>query len=342
MRYPEFLKDNGRIGFIAPSFGCATEPYKTCFEAALEKFKELGYSCVLGPNCFADAGVGKSNTPEKCGAEINDFFCSDKSDVIISCGGGETMCEDLPYVEFEAIAKSPAKWFMGYSDNTNLTFTLPTLCDTAAVYGINAATFGQNPWHESISDALNLLRGEQLQVHNYEAWESEEPDEDSDPCTPYNVTEPFSMYLSGDSDGQIAMSGRLLGGCLDVLQVLCGTEYDKVREFNERYKGDGVIWFLEACELRPLQICRALWQLDSAGWFANAKGFMFGRPYVYGADDMGLDNRGAVERVLGKYNVPIIYDADIGHLPPMMPIICGAMAEVKAREGSLIIDQILK
>ena len=27
MRYPEFIKDGGTIGFVAPSFGCATEPY---------------------------------------------------------------------------------------------------------------------------------------------------------------------------------------------------------------------------------------------------------------------------------------------------------------------------
>lgn len=28
MRYPEFLAEGGIIGFVAPSFGCATEPYK--------------------------------------------------------------------------------------------------------------------------------------------------------------------------------------------------------------------------------------------------------------------------------------------------------------------------
>lgn len=29
MRYPHFLACNGNIGFVAPSFGCATEPYIT-------------------------------------------------------------------------------------------------------------------------------------------------------------------------------------------------------------------------------------------------------------------------------------------------------------------------
>ena len=32
MRYPEFLKDNGSIGFVAPSFGCNIEPYKSALK----------------------------------------------------------------------------------------------------------------------------------------------------------------------------------------------------------------------------------------------------------------------------------------------------------------------
>ena len=134
MRYPAFLKDGGRIGFIAPSFGCATEPYRTDFDESLLYFKNLGYKTVLGPNCYSDTGIGISNSPVKCASEANDFLTNDKSDVIISCGGGELMCEILPFMDFEKIAKSDAKWFMGYSDNTNLTFLLNTLCDTASIY----------------------------------------------------------------------------------------------------------------------------------------------------------------------------------------------------------------
>ena len=36
MRYPEFLKENGTIGFVAPSFGAATEPYRSAFVNALK------------------------------------------------------------------------------------------------------------------------------------------------------------------------------------------------------------------------------------------------------------------------------------------------------------------
>mgnify|MGYP003196560136 CR=1 FL=1 len=34
MKYGKFLPENGTIGFVAPSFGCNIEPYKSAFEYA--------------------------------------------------------------------------------------------------------------------------------------------------------------------------------------------------------------------------------------------------------------------------------------------------------------------
>lgn len=340
MRYPEFLTKNGRIGFIAPSYGFVIEPYYTMFENTKKVLEEKGYNLVLGPNCYENKGIGKSNTPEACAAEINDFFTNDKCDVIISCGGGETMCEDLPYVDFEAIAKAKPKWYMGYSDNTNLTFTLPVLCDTAAIYGPCAANFGMKPWHKSIDDAYKLLCGEKLNMTNYDKWEISELEGNEDLLAPYNVTEPFKMVMNKGTEA--SFSGRLIGGCLDCLVTHCGTKFDKVKEFADRYANDGIIWFIEACELNPMGVRRVLWQLDNAGWFKNVKGFLFGRPMLYDADGMGFDRYNAVTGILDKYNVPIIMDVDLGHLPPMMPLISGAVADVEAKDGKLSINMRLE
>ena len=84
MRIPEFLKENGSIGFVAPSFGCNIEPYKSAFDNAQKKFTQMGYKMVVGPNCYEGSGIGISNTPEKCGDELNDFIINSKADVIIS------------------------------------------------------------------------------------------------------------------------------------------------------------------------------------------------------------------------------------------------------------------
>ena len=101
MRFPENLKKGGTIGFVAPSFGCTTEPYKSAFANAQKKWKEMGYELDLGPNCYAEHGIGISAAPEECGKELTEYYVSEKNDCLISCGGGELMCEDLDYVDFE-------------------------------------------------------------------------------------------------------------------------------------------------------------------------------------------------------------------------------------------------
>lgn len=338
MRYPENLKENGTIGFLAPSFGCATEPYKSAFDHSLKVWEEKGYKLILGPNCYASEGIGISNTPEKCGKEVMDMFANEEADILISCGGGELMCTILDYVDFEKLSNMEPKWFMGYSDNTNLTFLLPTLSDMVAIYGPCAQTFGMEPWHESLNDCMNILTGKSDTVTGYELWEKESLKDEEHPLVPYNVTEKRILVLEHpENKTKFEMSGRLLGGCLDCLQTLIGTKYDKVDQFNEKYKEDGILWFIEACDLNVLSIQRALWQAYHAGWFDNAKGFLIGRPRN-GEAIMGLDQYKAVMNVLKACNVPVVMDVDLGHVAPMMPFISGAYADVKIDGNDISVE----
>lgn len=341
----------------------------------MERFADMGYEVVLGPNVYKNDGVGKSTDAASCGAEINDFFMNDRSDIIISAGGGETMFEDLPFVDFKGIAAADPKWFIGYSDNTNLVMPLATLSDTASIYGPCLSSFGMSAWHKSVEDAFDIMSGDactsgNVRVSNYDGFELdfEKPvceDSDREPtkeemCAPYNINMPFDMKIYAPEGGadvtlkqadKAEFSGRLLGGCLDCLSLLCGSKYDavardnkeyEVEAFNERYKEDGVIWFIEACELNPIGVRRILSQLADAGWFDKAKGFIIGRPMLYGQDFFGLTHYEAVTGVLGRYGVPIVMDVDLGHLPPMMPLICGAKAQVVAQAGTFAIDMSLE
>lgn len=381
MRYPKFLQTGGKIAFVAPSFGCATEPYKSGFQRAQKRLQEQGFGLELGPNCYAGTGVGISNAPDKCGEELTEYYCNKTGDCIISCGGGELMCEILDHVDFGRIGEADPKWYMGYSDNTNMTFLLATLCDTASIYGPCASSFGMEPLHQSLADALALLQGKKLVMEGYGEWELESLKDEEHPYVPYNLTETSVIkYIlpdgrtnieslaqkrqeagaeevhSGkeeeagteevhseerqraeteanpagyDQNVEIDFSGRLLGGCVDCLINLLGTEYDRVREFTERYKDDGIIWFLEACDLNLMGIRRAMWQMEHAGWFQHCKGFLIGRPRTgMKAEEFGIDHYQAACEMIRKYNVPVMMDLDIGHLSPMMPLICGSMAQV--------------
>lgn len=350
MKYPKNLQKGGCIGFPAPSFGCSIEPYYTAFQNSLKRWKEFGYETCPGSNAYINQGVGISNTPLKCGQELTEMYLSRENDVLISCGGGELMCEILDYVDFAAIKEAEPKWYMGYSDNTNMTYLLATLCDTASIYGPCAAAFGMEPWHQSLEDAYGLLTGTKSSVRGYELWEKESLKDAEHPLVPYNVTEPkeIKAYYKGeflDSPAKIAeeiqISGRLLGGCMDCLVNLLGTKFDKTIEFAEKYAEDGILWFLEACDLNVFSIRRAMWQMEHAGWFAHVKGFLFGRP-LNGSQMFNLDAYQAVLAIAARYNVPVIMDLDIGHLAPMMPLVVGSMADVRVKGNDIDVKMIYR
>lgn len=348
MRYPAFLKQGGTIGFVAPSFGCNIEPYKSAFLNAQKKWKEMGYGIDIGPNCYEGKGIGISNTPKACGEELTQYYCSAQNDVLISCGGGELMCETLCHVDFEKIKTAEPKWYLGYSDNTNMTFLLATLCDVASVYGPCAAAFGMEPWHTAIADTFALLCGEKKEFTSYDLWEKEGLKDEGHPLLPYNCTEKTEVKIFASVQEQqtagtevtlkevmsAKAEGRLLGGCMDCLVNLTGTKFDKVTEFAEKYKEEGILWFLEACDLNVFGIRRAMWQMEQAGWFRYVKGFIIGRP-LQGDEMMGLDRYEAVKACATKYQVPVFMDVDLGHFPPAMPFVTGSYATVQGNDGKL-------
>lgn len=353
MKYPNFLQVGETIGVPAPAFGAVVEPYKSALANAKKTFQTKGFGIAEGKCVNASNGVGISSTPEACAQELESFYCNEELGALISCGGGELMCETLAHVNFNKIKLAQPKWFMGYSDNTNFTFALATMCDTASIYGPCAPTFGMQPWHKSIQDALDVLTGKTavetqngtaIEVYGYDKFEVASIKCEDEPLAPYNCTELSvkKTFTHGEcANKDVSFSGRLIGGCLDILAMLVGTKFDNAAAFNRRYAQDGIIWFFEACDLNPMGIRRALWQMETAGWLENVSGFLVGRP-LFGTEQMlGLDATEAVLGILGKYNVPIILDADFGHVPPAMPIICGSLANVSFNAGNVKIEHVL-
>ena len=349
MRYPSFIKPGDTIGFPAPSFGCATEPYATRFDAALVRFARMGYKVQEGPNARLALGIGKSNTAEKCAEELNHMYPSHRNQALISCGGGELMCEDLPFIDFEKIRAADPKWYMGFSDNTNFTYTLTTLCDTASVYGPCAGAFGMKKWHPSLKDAFSVLDGSGLKdnaftFHGYKSFQLTEKDEERDPLASYRLNKRthYRGLRPDGSCGDVSASGRLLGGCVDLLINMLGTPFDGTKDFIRKYRSDGILWFLECCDLTSMDMRRAIWQLKMAGWFQHASGFIIGRPLHYKEEMLGLDPYAAVYEPLKDLKVPVIFNADIGHLPPMIPIICGSMGSAWLEGQNLTLKMALE
>ena len=140
---------------------------------------------------------------------------------------------------------------------------------------------------------------------------------------------------------EIIMEGRTIGGCLDCVDTLIGTKFDMVKEYIQKYKDDGILWFLECYETNTPQLERTLWKMKHAGYFEHCKGIIFGRPYILREDyEIGEDE--AILATLGKLNIPIIAGADIGHVPPQLAIMQGAILKITSKEGKGTVETYLK
>ena len=334
MNYPKFLND--KINLIAPSFGCTTEPYKSRLKLACKHFKDLNINVIEGPNIYSSIGY-RSNTNTLCAKEFMDSY--KENNFILSVGGGNLLNEILDDIDFNELKKYKPTYFMGYSDNTFLTFLITTLLDCASIYGYNAPEFGGIEFDKSAKDQLALMKGEKFKFIGYDKFELESLKNEDNPYAGYNLDTKKELIVNNYTS---SFKGRLIGGCLDCLVSLIGTNYDNVNNFCEKYKEDGFIWFLESCDLEADGIKTALLHMKRAGWFKYLKGFIIGRPYKYNTDFCGLTVTDAYLDVLKGFNVPIIINADFGHLKPCLPILCGSIGNISVQNDNFEIEYILK
>lgn len=121
------------------------------------------------------------------------------------------------------------------------------------------------------------------------------------------------------------------------MSLLAGTPYGDVPAFARRHAPEGTIVYLEAAESNAIAVLRMLTSLRLAGWFDDANGVLIGRTNGEAVPELSQDD--AVQRALGELDVPVIVDFDTGHQPPQMPLVNGALAEVRLDGASGSITQ---
>jgi muramoyltetrapeptide carboxypeptidase len=124
--------------------------------------------------------------------------------------------------------------------------------------------------------------------------------------------------------------GRVLGGCMTLVETTLGTPW----ELETR----GAILVLEDRGMKPWQVDRALMHLKQAGKFDGVRGILLGEFPECDAPLSGSPTvRDVCSRILGALGVPIVYGAAIGHTPrPMLTLPLGVKAHLSARgEGEL-------
>lgn len=331
MKYPAFLKKGDKIVLTALSAGVSKKDIekKEKYLKAISNLEKEGFIVEMQEHCLKQR-MFRSASAKVRGHKFNDAYFDIKSKMILNVTGGSYQFETLPYINYKKIKESEAKWVQGYSDTTHITFLLTTMCDVASVYSNGLSEFGYYSLTESARNNLELLKGKKLVQHSYLKYGKIKNKEDQFAMPVYENDVQWKT-LRGEKE--IEISGRLIGGCQDVINTIVGTKYDKVRKFLHKYKDDGIVWYLETFSSDPEKFASNLNQLKEAGYFKYCKGIVFGRPMFYNMEWMNVTYEKTIKKVLGKLNVPIIYDSDIGHVSPMLTLVNGSITTFKYEEG---------
>lgn len=335
MRYPEKLKIGDTIGICAPSSGTAEPDKLERLDQAIKNLEKMGYKVIETASVRSDK-QGRSAKACVRAKEFMELWENEEVKLIIYAGGGDFLMEMLDYIDLSELKKSKPKWTQGFSDITHLSFLLNTICDMPSMYCENVKDYGTNTIYYNLTDALKIESGEEIIQNSFEKYQEGEDNVDGT----YNLTKEVKWKnITGEE--KIEIKGRAIGGCLDCVDTLIGTEFDKVKEYVQRYKDDGIVWFLECYEMNTPLLQRILWKMKHAGYFAHCKGIVFGRSLMM-REDYEVSEEQAILDAIGDLGLPIITEADIGHVPPQLAITQGAILKITSENGKGIVETYLK
>jgi muramoyltetrapeptide carboxypeptidase LdcA involved in peptidoglycan recycling len=315
------IKPGDTIGIVSPSWGGAGAfPHRV--EQGIKSLNTLGFNVELAPHALNQKGFISDISANRA-QDIHDMFANPTIKAIIASIGGDHACHLLPLLDFELIARNP-KVFMGFSDITVLNVAIWEKTGLTTFNGPALLTdFAEYPHMLRYTETyfLKAVAG-RASIGNVEPsphWTEEFLDwgEKKDLERPRKLSD--SNGWTWLKDGQA--EGHLMGGCLESLQHLRGTEFWPDRE--------NTIFFFETSEEKPSPetIDGILMDYQNMGVFGKLRGLIVGRPMSYSADEKQSLRERILERMHG-YSFPIITDMDFGHTAPQFTIPLGCMARI--------------
>ncbi|WP_411083397.1 S66 peptidase family protein [Streptomyces sp. cmx-18-6] len=322
VRYPHPLRPGDRIGVTSPSSG-VPEVLKERLAAAIRAVEARGYEVVVG-RCMDGSGHVSAPASERAD-ELMSMLTDPSIRAVVPPWGGETALDLLPLLDRDRLRAAEPTWVVGYSDMSTLITPLTLLTGTATVHGNNLMDTPYRP-PEGLVSWLDIVaappghRFAQTPPNRHRAngrddWQAH-PD-----VSEYTLDTP-GRWTRLDGTGDVDVTGRLIGGCVEMLCNLTGSPYLDVADFARTEAPEGLLVYVEAAEHEALTICRNLHGMRLAGFFDRANAVLVGRTSA--PDAHSLTQHEAVLDALGSLNVPIVADVECGHVPPYLPLVNGA------------------
>lgn len=304
---PVRLSEKATIGVVSPA-SCPLD--EEIFRQGVTYLKERGYGVLESGHVLDRRGYLAGADVDRA-MDLNKMFRDPAIDAIICSRGGYGAPRIIDQIDFDAIRANP-KIFIGYSDITSLNLAI---------------------WQQT---GLITFSGAMVAV---------EMGKGIDPFTEQNfwrmltAVEPVGLLSNlPENPAKIfrpgQANGRLLGGCLSLINVLLGTAY--CPDFAS------AILFIEDIDEEPYRVDRYLAQLKLAGILDQVAGIVVGQfidcePRDPEKPSLTLDE--IFQDYFGQLNIPILMNFAYGHGPikHIMPI--GVQARLDTERGGLIITE---
>lgn len=334
---PERLRPGDKVAIVSLSSGMLGEDkFIHKYHIAKERLeRDYGLQVVAMPNALKGIDYLYRH-PEARASDLMDAF-RDRSIKAVFCAiGGDDTIRLLPHIDFEVLRQNP-KIFAGFSDTTTnhmmmrkaglvSYYGLSVLCNISEYVAINEYT--REAMEKTLFDpqpTLDIPASEFCSYESDKVWWDEA-----------NVNTPIPRFPNSGYEilqGSAAVTGELLGGCIDVFPELMGTIlWPKAEEW------DGKLLLIETseCNMDPILLSWFLRGMAAQGIFDRIHGVIVGKPAY---EDKYEPYKEVLKQIIGfeagRPDLPILCNVNVGHAYPIGVFPLGLRYEIDCEKKTL-------
>lgn len=327
---PARLAAGDKVATISLSWGGAGELPHRYRKGKEQLQQQFGLTVTETKNALRPAQWIYEN-PQARAEDLMEAFADKSIKAIISNIGGEDSIRTLKYVDIDVIRNNP-KIFLGFSDST-ITHLLCLKAGLTSFYGTSllvgfAENGGMHPYQVEDFRQTFFSGAPVRPILPSGGWTSERL-EWFDPSL-QDVKRKMQPHTGWKFlQGEGVVQGRLIGGCLDVLEFLKGTAWWP----EEEHWNDSILFFETSEEMARPELLR-YWMRNYAalGILRKAKAILLGRPYD---NQYATEYETAILQVLREERLTdmvVVTQMDFGHTCPSFTLPYGVLAEVDCTE----------
>jgi muramoyltetrapeptide carboxypeptidase LdcA involved in peptidoglycan recycling len=333
---PKRLQAGDTVAAITLSSGL-TNIYPHVYETAKRNLEQLfGLKVITTPHALKDPDWIYNN-PKARAEDLHWALENPEVKGIITMIGGYESVRILPFVNHDLIRKHP-KVFIGFSDTTIqhvaflnagvTSFHGPSMLGGIAY--IKAYPYMLESFQKVLFEGqTGPLQAAPQWSETFLDWETPDYAAKAHEAPGLQRGEGW-LWLQGEK----RVEGHLIGGCIEVLEMLKGTVWWPKPELFQN-----AVLYLETSEEVPALSMVECWlrNYGSQGILNAISALFFARPCSYIAEMKGQLQQSILKvlKEVGREDLPVVANMDIGHTTPMMTLPNGCKVAVDVEKKTI-------